>query len=194
MNIGIIGTGAIGTAHAMGINCLDDDLVHLHACCDLNKETLQKFCGEYGGTAFNNIDKMLEDKELDAVIVCLPHGLHCEVGIKVLESGKHLLVEKPMAPTVEECQLLIDTAKRCDRKLQVGHEYYLYPAVREARKVLDSGEIGAPLMIKSEVYSYIYNLLGMNHIKYCRPNLSTNLVQLPEIYCKSDFLGNFPAG
>ena len=160
MNIGIIGTGSISAAHALGINSLDDKIARMHSCCDINKENLQKFSEEYGGKPYPSIDSMLDDKELDGVIICLPHGLHAEIGIKAMQAGKHVLLEKPMAPTMAECRRLLDCMNETGKILQIGHEYHLYPAIREARKIIDSGELGKPLAIQSSLSSYIYNKLG----------------------------------
>jgi len=160
MNIGIIGTGGISAAHAMGINSLDDSVARLHSCCDLNEQARQKFISKYPCKSYECIDQMLKDNELDSVIVCLPHGLHTEIGIKAMEAGKHVLVEKPMGPNVSDCRKLLDAAERTAKKLQVGHEYYLYPTIQKAREIIDTGELGKPLMLTGEISSYIYDKLG----------------------------------
>jgi len=160
MNIGILGTGGIAAAHALGINSLEDTIARLYACCDIDQAKVEKFCQTYGGRPFSDLDLMLADPALDAVIVCLPHGLHARMGIKVMKAGKHVLVEKPMAPNVAECKKLIQGSKETGKKLQIGHEYFLYPTVQEAAKVIRSGELGKPLMVRAELSSYIYNKLG----------------------------------
>lgn len=160
MNIGIIGTGGIAAAHALGINSLDDAIARLYSCCDIDQSKLEAFCSEYGGKPFGTVEAMLDDKDLDAVVICLPHGLHAPIGIQAMQAGKHVLVEKPMASCVADCRELIRTSRETGKKLQVGHEYYLYPTVQKAAQILQSGEIGRPLMVKAECPSYIYNLLG----------------------------------
>ena len=159
MNIGIIGAGGIAAAHALGINHLPDEVFRLRASCDTDFAKAAAFCEKYGGEPVGRADELLADPEVDAVIVALPHGLHASVGIQALRAGKHVLVEKPMAPTVAECRELIAAAAETGRTLQVGHEFYLYPCIRKAREILQSGELGRPLLMRGELCSYIYNRL-----------------------------------
>ncbi|MDD5705532.1 MAG: Gfo/Idh/MocA family oxidoreductase [Kiritimatiellae bacterium] len=160
MNIGIIGTGNIAQAHALGLTHMDRSRIRLHGCYDADRDKMDKFVAEYPCKAYPNMDAMLRDRDVDAVVVCLPHGLHAEAGIRCLEAGKHLLVEKPMAPTVAECDALIQAAAKAGKRLCVGHEYSCFETIRAARNVLESGELGRPLMVKSEVAAYIYGRVG----------------------------------
>jgi predicted dehydrogenase len=99
---------------------------------------------------------MLKESKLDIVLVCLPHFLHAPVGLDVLESGRHLFIEKPMANTVAECDQLIAKAKAKGLKIMVGHTHQYYSSLRTARELLDKGEIGRLTMIVDTINAY-YN-------------------------------------
>jgi predicted dehydrogenase len=80
--------------------------------------------------------------DLDAVIVATPTTTHYPIALDALEAGKHVLCEKPLAPTVRECEQLIAAAERARRILFVGHTFLFNPAVRRMRELIDAGRIG----------------------------------------------------
>ncbi len=113
LKVGLIGTGTIGFSHAGAINKMEE--ISLAAVSDIGEAKGRHFASEVKCDAFfTDYRQMLSDVDLDVVAVCLPHFLHAPVGLDVLESGRHLFVEKPMANTVAECDKLIDKALEND--------------------------------------------------------------------------------
>ncbi len=90
-----------------------------------------------------DLDAMLEDPSLDAIYVASPHALHAEHAIRALEAGKHVLVEKPMALSVVDCDRMIEAARTAHRTLAVAYYRRGYPAVTKLKEIIETGEIGA---------------------------------------------------
>lgn len=112
---------------------------------DFNKERAQELAERYGATAYDSLEDVLADDRVDAVSICVANVAHCEVTVKALKAGKHVLCEKPMAITLEECQLMVDTAKECGKKLMIGQNQRLAKAHAEARRMIQEGVIGKVL-------------------------------------------------
>ncbi|WP_352817789.1 Gfo/Idh/MocA family oxidoreductase [Mesorhizobium sp. M0898] len=88
---------------------------------------------------------MLDDKEVDAVLIASPHHLHAEMAIGAAKAGKHILLEKPMAPTVAACDAINAAVAKGGVKLMVAHLMHFAPPCMAARQILEEGELGRPL-------------------------------------------------
>jgi predicted dehydrogenase len=95
-----------------------------------------------GAVAVTNWREAIQRPDVDAVIVSTPPSLHEEMTVAALEAGKHVLCEKPLARTPDECRAMVAAAERTGRKLATGFNYRFYPSFRKARELLDSGVIG----------------------------------------------------
>lgn len=140
INIGIIGTGIIGLEH---INAIENsDNCRLSAVCDINEASAKEFSEKYNVPYFTDYHKMPGNVEMDAVIINLPHFLHCESTVFFLENGYHVLIEKPMANTVSECDMMLEASKKSGKKLAVGHVQRFFEANRCVRDIIASGRLG----------------------------------------------------
>lgn len=140
INIGIIGTGIIGLEH---INAIENsDNCRLSAVCDINEASAKEFSEKYNVPYFTDYHKMPGNVEMDAVIINLPHFLHCESTVFFLEKGYHVLIEKPMANTVSECDMMLEASKKSGKKLAVGHVQRFFEANRCVRDIIASGRLG----------------------------------------------------
>jgi glucose-fructose oxidoreductase len=100
---------------------------------------------------YDNFDTIKDNPEIDIVFIVLPNGMHAEYTIRALQAGKHVLCEKPMANTVDECQSMIDAAKSADRKLMIGYRQHFEPLTRRAIELSHSpDEIGTIKQITAE--------------------------------------------
>ena len=97
---------------------------------------------KYGGKAYATADELLADPEIDAVSVCVANNAHAELSIKALQAGKHVLCEKPMAVTLEECEAMVAEAKKAGKFLMIGHNQRLAKAHVKAKELIDAGLIG----------------------------------------------------
>lgn len=120
----------------------DNEHVKIAAVHDRNEQRMKKVAEKYGAKAYADYQDLLADKEIDAVSICTANVAHCEMTVQALEAGKHVLCEKPMAVTLDECLKMIETAKRTGKFLMIAHNQRLAKAHVEAKKLIDSGRIG----------------------------------------------------
>lgn len=131
--VGVIGVGALGQHHARHLARLKE--VHLVGVCDLDAARCQKVAAELGTAAFVEIDDLLARTE--AVTVAVPTPAHAAVGLRAIEMSVPVLMEKPLAATLEEADRLIAAARRRRVQLQVGHIERYNRALRAAEPYLD---------------------------------------------------------
>lgn len=141
----IVGAGLIGKTHSQAVyNNPDCTLV---AVADIDESKAREVAEVHGAKVYTDYKKMAEEVEMDAVIINLPHFLHCEATVYFLEKGINVLIEKPMANTVEECDKMIEASKKSGAKLAVGHVQRYFPILREVKKIIESGKYGRLSMI-----------------------------------------------
>jgi len=149
LGVGILGAGYFGAVHARAIGATQG--VRLVAVCADEADLAQSFAAEHGGTAYTDWRRLLDDPAVDAVLIATPHHLHCEMAIAAAAAGKHLLIEKPMARTAAECSAIITAANTHGVKLMVGHILHLSRPGLVARQIIDSGELGRPVVGSSSL-------------------------------------------
>ena len=147
LNAGVIGVGSMGRNHARVYAELEN--VHLVAIADLNQPVVEQIARIYGTKAYTNYEEMLDKSNLDVVSVAVPTTLHAKVASDTISRGINTLVEKPLAVTIEDGQLLVDLAKNTDVKLTVGYIERFNPAIIELKKRLNNKELGKCFQIHS---------------------------------------------
>lgn len=148
IGIGIIGCGKISQIRHIP-EYLDNPEARIVACCDNNQERAAEIAARLGAKAYSSVDELLSDPEVSAVSVCVANNAHCEVTVKALKAGKDVLCEKPMATTIEDCELMVRTARECGRKLMIGQNQRLAEAHAKARELIASGTIGKVLSFRT---------------------------------------------
>lgn len=131
--VGVIGVGALGQHHARHLAALEE--VRLLGVCDLDGGRAAKIAAELGTAAFVESDDLL--RRVEAVTIAVPTAAHAEVGLRALEFGVPVLMEKPLAATLAEADRLIALAERQQLQLQVGHIERYNRALRAAEPFLD---------------------------------------------------------
>jgi predicted dehydrogenase len=131
--VGVIGVGALGQHHARHLASLDE--VRLVGVCDLDAGRAAKIAAELGTSAFVEIDDLLA--KVEAVTIAVPTPAHAEVGLRALQLGVPVLMEKPLAATLAEADRLISAANGQQVQLQVGHIERYNRALRAAEPYLD---------------------------------------------------------
>ncbi|MCD6365522.1 MAG: Gfo/Idh/MocA family oxidoreductase [Planctomycetes bacterium] len=155
IQIAVIGCGWAGRHHAEAIMSKGvDDRLRIVSAADADSSKLAE-CGRLWGLAddrlYTDYRTMLQRDDIDAVSVCLPTNLHHESGLAVLESGRHLLMEKPMTVTVAEGRELVEAADSAERLLMVAESAVFQWSVREAARMIRDGLIGRPLLARSSL-------------------------------------------
>lgn len=141
INIAIIGSGGMGKMHLL--NCLHNKNVNVMAVADTNKQILKK-SQELGvkKTYSEYVELIEKEKDLDAVIISLPNFLHHHSVVTALENDLHVLVEKPLANTVEECEDILRVEQRSGNKVMVGYSMRFVDAMVTMKNRLEEGIIG----------------------------------------------------
>lgn len=141
IRVGIIGCGKIAQVrHIPEYSELED--VELAGFYDVNKERTKELAEVHNATAYGSYEELLADASIDAVSVCAANSVHAEITIKALEAGKHVLCEKPMAMTLDECQAMVDAADKSGKFLMIGHNQRLAKAHAKARELILEDVIG----------------------------------------------------
>ncbi|KAK5740447.1 hypothetical protein LTS12_024964 [Elasticomyces elasticus] len=145
VKIAIIGTGLIGPRHARSVlNCSDATL----ACIVDPSPAASAVARDLGVPLYGSILKMLEAGDRpDAAIVCTPNSTHVSLSIELLQAGIHVLVEKPVATTLNDAERLVDFARSCGKKLLVGHHRRFNPHITAAKRALEENRIGKVIAV-----------------------------------------------
>ncbi len=140
MKLAVVGTGVMGKNHVRVARELDElDLVGLF---DFDTATAGALAKQHGVVAYGSLDDLLRDGEVEGVVVATPTGAHVEVAERALAAGKHVLVEKPLAPSVKEGEALATLARDAGLTLAVGHVERHNPVVRLGKDLLEGGDVG----------------------------------------------------
>lgn len=148
LKVGIIGCGSIAKQRH-GYEYFHNADVQIKGFYDLIAARAQALADLYGGSVYTDVDAMLADPEIDAVSVCMANAFHAEISIKALKAGKHVLCEKPMAVTMEQCEAMAAAARESGKRLMIGHNQRLAPAHRKAKELLTSGALGRVITFQS---------------------------------------------
>jgi predicted dehydrogenase len=97
---------------------------------------------QYGGIAYDSVDELLMDDQIQAVSVCAANAYHAEITINALKQGKHVLCEKPMAISLEQCETMVNTAKEMGKRLMIGHNQRLLRTHQSAKALIESEILG----------------------------------------------------
>jgi predicted dehydrogenase len=139
IRLSLIGVGNIRDSHLAAIRAHPE--YRVTAVCALTRDEVDPVARELGAAAFTDWRELLGEKP-DVVLVSLPHGLHCEVSVAALEAGCHVMVEKPMAVSVAECNGMLRAARRSRRVLMVTESATFTPGALRTGEGYRSGELG----------------------------------------------------
>jgi predicted dehydrogenase len=141
VSIGVAGLGYWGPNLARNFAALPD--ADLRWCCDGDAAIRERVAGRFPGARFTGeLDDLLGDAELDAVVLATPVPTHATLAVRVLEAGKHCFVEKPLAQSVADAERAVDAARRAGRVLMVGQLLQYHPGVNKLKEIAESGELG----------------------------------------------------
>jgi predicted dehydrogenase/Xaa-Pro aminopeptidase len=157
---GVIGGGGAWSFHSNA--CAGSELIRFTAIYDVNIKHAKKMARRYRVnemTAYASLDEMLKS-DIDAVLVLVPHMYHESVVAKCAAAGKHILCEKPMATTLEGCNMMIDAAKKAGVKLMIAENHRFLPAHRYIHDAVRQGLIGDVMLVRA--YEGVNEIPGMS--------------------------------
>lgn len=150
IGVGIIGAGWWAEQHALALQ--DSGVARIVAASRQEPEPLARFTARFGGRGYRDSADLLRDREVEAVLVASPHHWHARHAVAAARAGKHLLLEKPMAPTLAECDEILAACQTAGVALLLGHTTHFAHPFRVAHDLIASGEIGE-VTIASSVMS-----------------------------------------
>jgi predicted dehydrogenase len=141
---GIIGCGKVAHLHAKALqNLKNSEFVAVWSRTPFSAE---KFAGQYDVRAYNNITEMVRENKLDLVIVCTPHPFHKDPTNEAFSAGANILVEKPLASSLSDCDSMIASAVKYDKRLGVISQRRWYAPALRVKQAIDEGKIGKPIL------------------------------------------------
>lgn len=140
----LIGTGKVSHLHARALTALDD--AEFVAVCSRDAARAATFAQQYNVKPYTDVATMIREARAHAVIVCTPHPAHAAPAIAAARAGAHVLVEKPLAVDLKDCDAIIAAARAARVKLGVVSQRRWYPPAQRVRAAIDSGKIGKPIL------------------------------------------------
>ena len=136
----IYGCGNIANVHAQSLHEISS--VELIGAADISCERSRDFAKKYGIGTFQSYDELLDCEAVDVVTICTPSGTHADLAVEALQRGKNVILEKPMALTVEDCDRIIEAVEKSGKKLTVISQLRASEDIKRAKKIIDSGKLG----------------------------------------------------
>lgn len=144
LKTGIVGTGKVGHLHAAALMALEES--DFTAVCNVNLKGALAFAEQYQVKAYPDVEEMVKAGGVQAVTICTPHPLHAEPAIKAARAGAHIIVEKPLASSLADCNAMIQASKECGVKLAMISQRRLYTPVQRIKKAIEAGKLGQPIL------------------------------------------------
>ncbi len=151
LRLGFVGLGEAATLVLPEI--VELPYIRVVAAADINRQALQRFQEELKGKTYQSVDELCQSPEVDAVYIATPHEFHAQHTLIALENGKHVIVEKPMALSLEDCDRMNEAAEKHGVKLLCGHTHSFDPPIRKMREIITSNKLGRVCMINTWNYN-----------------------------------------
>lgn len=142
LKTGIIGCGKVAGIHAAVLTAIPGSL--FTAVCGRNEDRTREFAGKSGVKAYTNVADMVTKEELDMVTICTPHPDHKIPTVEALKAGAHVLIEKPLASSLEDCDAMLSVAAETGKQIGVISQRRFYSPCLRLKRAIDEGRIGKP--------------------------------------------------
>jgi predicted dehydrogenase len=189
IGFGLIGCGVWGDIHARTLSHSTNS--KLIGVCDLNIERAESFAKKYNAElAYDSVTKLLENKDISAVSIATPDFTHPELILSAISAGKHVIVEKPMATTIEDCKSIIELRDKMGVKLMVNYSNRWKTPLIHVKKLISSGELGDLQLVNIKLNDTIYvptKMLSWASKSSALHFLGTHLVDLIRWISDSEF-------
>lgn len=157
LKVGVIGAGYQGRIHLARYASLPEK-VEIVAVSDAVNSTAEELARQYNAKAwYTDYNMLLKRSDVDAVSICVPNFLHSEVAVAAAEAGKHVLLEKPMACSLEEADNILRASSRAGVKLMIAYNQVFNPMIQHMKELIKNGQLGKTSIVKSQ---YVRNFLA----------------------------------
>ena len=144
LKTGIIGCGKVGDFHAKAYAQLENS--EFTAVCDANLERAKAFAERYNVHAYSDIAEMIQKEHLDVVSVCTPHPIHCDPAVTAAENGCNVLIEKPLASSLADCDRIIEAGDKNHVTIGTMVQRRFYRPCMRIHEAIEAGKIGKPVL------------------------------------------------
>lgn len=144
LRTGIIGCGKVGSFHAQAYAQLPGS--QFTAVCDANRDRAEAFAAQWGVRAYTDVEQMCREAQLDVVSVCTPHPLHANPAVAAASCGCHVLVEKPLASTLADCDAIIEAGERSHVTIGTMVQRRFYRPCMRIHQAIEAGKLGKPVL------------------------------------------------
>lgn len=180
IRLALVGTGKVSELHARAARRVPN--LQLHGAWSQTQPNTRGFAERHGIIAYPSLEALLADDAVDAVAVLTPTPTHFGLGMKCLEAGKHLLLEKPVASAPEQFAALKQAARSAGKLCMPSHNYLYDPQLRNARRHVESGALG-----RVSSFWVLYNL--QQEAGLVGPDILTKEVMIHHVYTMLHFVG-----
>lgn len=142
--VALVGCGKVASIHAAALASLPE--AEFVATCDVSAERAEAFAAKHRVRPFTDLGTMLRDARPEAIIIGTPHPLHATAAIRAAEAGVHVLVEKPLAASLADCDAMLAAARKSGVTLGVISQRRFYEPVQRMKRAIDEGKIGKPAL------------------------------------------------
>ena len=148
----LVGCGKVGQIHAQALAALPES--EFVAVCDVDLQRATSFATRFGVKPYSDVARMLDECGVQALCIATPHPLHAEPAIAAARAGVHVLVEKPLAASLSDCDAMLAAARASGTKLGVISQRRWYEPVQRMKAAIDAGKIGRPVLGVFMMYSW----------------------------------------
>jgi UDP-N-acetyl-2-amino-2-deoxyglucuronate dehydrogenase len=148
----LVGIGKVTDLHAAALASLPESV--FTAVCGRSREKTENYAARFGVRAYTDVAEMVTREKIDVVIVLTPHPNHRAPAVAALEAGAHVLVEKPLASSLEDCDAMIGAARRCGKQLGMICQRRWNMPVQRVKRAIDEGKIGKPVFATVHMLSW----------------------------------------
>ncbi len=140
----ILGCGKVAHIHAAGLQKIEES--DFTAVWSRTPEHAERFAEQYKVKAYSDIKTMVAEAGVNAVIICTPHPFHADGAIQAMEAGAHVLIEKPLASSLKDCDIMLEAAEKAGVKIGMISQRRLYEPVIRVKGAIEEGKIGTPII------------------------------------------------
>jgi UDP-N-acetyl-2-amino-2-deoxyglucuronate dehydrogenase len=148
----IIGCGKMAQVHAKTLKNIEE--TELVAVQSRNEEKAASTAARFGVKAYTDIAEMIQREQVQVVVICTPHPAHRAAAVIAMQNGAHVLTEKPLAVSLEDCDAMMETAARYNKQLGMISQRRFYPACLRIKQAIDAGKLGTPMLGSVVMYGW----------------------------------------
>jgi UDP-N-acetyl-2-amino-2-deoxyglucuronate dehydrogenase len=148
----VIGCGKIAQVHAQALQNIPE--TELVAVQSRNQEKASTTAARFGVKPYTDVATMVKQEQIDVVVICTPHPAHREPALAAIQNGAHVLVEKPLAVSLEDCDIMMQAAAQYNRQVGMVSQRRFYPSCRRIKDAIDVGKLGTPMLGTVVMYGW----------------------------------------